>query len=80
MSAAHCQKKDSKSSFVEVVAGEYDLSANDPSRQIRRIIKHFIHEKYVSGGVSPNDIGLVISQATSTKSVNYNLIFVKRSW
>jgi len=71
ISAGHCNIKYSNTGFVEVVAGEYNLSANDPNRQKRRVIKYFVHEKYPGGGVvSPNDLGLVILQTIITNSVN----------
>lgn len=58
LTAAHCRTAYNEQGFIEVVAGEHDVSDSAGNEQ-RRLVQTFtVHEKY-GGGVGPNDIAII---------------------
>ncbi|KAB5426621.1 serine protease, partial [Phocaeicola vulgatus] len=58
LTAAHCHTQVSEGGFIEVVAGEYNLSHENGTEQVRRAVSFLGHPKY-GGNVGPFDIAVI---------------------
>lgn len=62
LTAAHCDVEYSDDGFLEVVAADHNVEAEEGPEQRRRAVTFQIHPGY-QGGVSPNDIAVIRVEA-----------------